>query len=202
MKKDLSMNFQYETNHLILKILDPSYDNASKIYHFYNKNRAVFERFEATRPLHFYTAAYHKAVLTNEYNLALSKKCLRFWIFEKTNPTQIIGTISFYNIIHSIFDRCETGYKFDPSYWHKGYAREAMSFGIFLMFEELGLHRIEAYVMEENTASIRLLKDLDFQFEGICRKSIRVRGNWEDHMLFSRIKSTDTNTQNFPSYIP
>lgn len=196
------MKFQYETNHLILKILQPSYENALKVLDFYNNNRTVFERYEATRPVNFYTAGYHKTVLTHEYNLALQKKCLRFWIYEKNNPLQIIGTICFYNIIRSIFDRCETGYKFDTSYWHKGYAREAMSFGIFLMFEELNIHRIEAYVMEENTASVRLLTDLDFQFEGICRKSIRVRGNWEDHMLFSRIKSADTSIQNSLSYIP
>ena len=90
--------------------------------------------------------------------------------------------------MHSIYDRCETGYKFDPEFWHKGYAREAMSFGISLMFNELNLHRVEAYVMKENIASIRLLSALDFQLEGICQKSIRIRGKWEDHMLFALVR--------------
>lgn len=182
------MNFEYETEHLILKLLKPSIASAQQVLDFYNKNRIVFERYEATRPDDFYTVAYHKSILTTEYNLALHQKCIRFWIYEKENPTHIIGTICFYNIIHAAYDRCETGYKFDPKYWHKGYAREAMSFGISLMFDDLSLHRIEAFVMEENVHSIRLLHDLHFQCEGICRKSIKIRGKWEDHMLFARIK--------------
>lgn len=196
------MDFKYETQHLILKLLEPSWEYASKTLEFYKNNRVLFERREAVRPLNFYTREYQKAVLSHEYHLALQKKYIRFWIFEKRQPEKLIGTISFYNILHSAFERCETGYKLDEAYWHKGYAREAMSFGVSLMFEELNLHRIEAYVMKDNSASIRLLKDLGFQFEGICRKSIRIRGNWEDHMLFARIKTDGTSNQNSPSYIP
>lgn len=90
--------------------------------------------------------------------------------------------------MYSIYDRCETGYKFDRRYWHKGFAKEAMSLGISLMYEELCLHRIEAYVMEENKASVRLLRSLGFQYEGICRQSIRIQNDWKDHMLFARIR--------------
>lgn len=182
------MQFKYETTHLLLKILHPSSRSAEQVLHFYTKNRALFEQYEATRSADFYTKAYQKKILTYEYNLALREQSFRFWIYEKQNPECPIGTISFYNIVHSIYDRCETGYKFDPAFWHKGYAREAMSFGISLMFDELNLHRIEAYVMKENTSSIRLLSSLHFQLEGICRKSIRIRGNWEDHMLFALIR--------------
>ncbi len=182
------MQFEYETTHLRLKLLRPSDRSAEQVLYFYTKNRALFERYEAARSADFYTKAYQQKILTNEFHLALQQQCFRFWIYEKSNPCRIIGTISFYNIIHSIYDRCETGYKFDPSFWHKGYAREAMSLGISLMFDELNLHRIEAYVMKENNPSIRLLSDLNFQLEGICRKSIRIRGSWEDHMLFALVK--------------
>lgn len=182
------MEFQYETEHLILKVLNPSPLNALAVLDFYNKNRAIFEQYEAARPENFYTTEYVHSVLTCEYNLAIQKKAVRFWIFEKTNPEHIIGTISFFNITHSIYDRCETGYKLDPDYWHKGYAKEALQKGISIMFYELNLHRIEAYVMEENTASIYLLKSLQFQHEGTTRQSIRIRGKWEDHMLFALLK--------------
>lgn len=182
------MQFEYETTHLLLKILQPSAKSADQILNFYARNRVLFERYEATRSADFYTMAYQKNIITHEYNLALSEQCFRFWVYEKQNTDQPIGTVSFYNIIHSIYDRCETGYKFDPAFWHKGYAREAMSLGISLMFDELSLHRIEAYVMKENAPSIRLLSALHFQLEGICRKSIRIRGSWEDHMLFALVR--------------
>lgn len=182
------MNFQYETKHLILKILEPSSRSANQVLDFYNRNRIIFERYEATRSADFYTKEHQKLILTNEFNLAITEKCIRFWVYEKNNPDFPIGTICFYNIVHSIYDRCETGYKFDSHYWHKGYAKEAMAVGISLMFQELNLHRIEAFVMKENKASIRLLRNLNFQYEGICRKAIRIRGSWEDHILFARIR--------------
>jgi len=63
-----------------------------------------------------------------------------------------------------------------------------MEFGISLILDEAKFHRIEAYVMKENTASIRLLENLDFQYEGTCRQYARIRGRWEDHLLYSRIR--------------
>ena len=182
------MKFEYETDRLLLKLPEPSLASARQALDFYNKNRSLFERYEAARPADFYTLHYQKSILEHEYNLALQKLSFRFWVYEKQNPFLTIGTICFYNIMQSVYERCETGYKFDPAFWHKGYAREAMAFGISLMFDDLNLHRIEAYVMEENISSIRLLLALDFHSEGIRRKAIRVRGRWEDHMRFARIK--------------
>ena len=182
------MNFEYETNRLRLKILRPSTESARQILDFYNKNRTVFERYEAMRPDDFYTISYHESILATEYNLALQQKCIRFWVYEKENPSRIIGTICFFHILRAAYDRCETGYKFDQSYWHKGYAKEAMQLGIFLMFSELDLHRIEAFVMEENRPSIRLLYNLDFKYEGLCHKSIKIHDRWEDHMLFACVR--------------
>ena len=182
------MNFEHETKRLILKILPPSPESAEAVLDFYCKNRAAFEQYEAARPVNFYTRDHQKYILTHEYNLAIKRKCIRFWVYEKKNPGQIIGTVCFYNITRSIYDRCETGYKFDQGFWHKGYASEAVAAGISLMFEELGLHRIEAYVMGENAPSIRLLMELGFHYEGVCRQFARIRGDWEDHMLFARIR--------------
>lgn len=182
------MNFEQKTERLVLKILPPSIEYAEAVLDFYRKNRAIFERYEAARPENFYTRDHQKTILTHEYNLAMEQKCIRFWVYEKRNAGKIIGTVCFYNITRSIYDRCETGYKFDRNFWHKGYAREAAAAGISLMFGELGLHRVEAYVMEENAPSLRLLRELGFQYEGICRQFARICGNWEDHLLFARIR--------------
>lgn len=182
------MLFTYHTQNLILRILPPTEENAKAVLAFYNRNIDIFEPYEGTRPENFYTETYQKTVLTCEFTLIAKKELLRFWVYEKNTPNQIIGTISFFHILHSIYSRCETGYKFDSHYWHKGYAREALAFGIALMFEEYHLHRIEAFVMENNLPSIRLLEALGFVYEGTCRQAIRVRGQWEDHMLFSLLR--------------
>ena len=182
------MKFQYETRRLGLTVLKPSAHSARQVLEFYNRNRSIFERYEAARPADFYTETYQKALLEFEYNQTIHNKSIRFWIYLRREPARIIGTICFYDIVRPIFNRCETGYKFDVRYWHRGYAREAMDFGISMIFDEAKFHRIEAYVMKENTASIRLLENLDFQYEGTCRQYARIRGRWEDHLLYSRIR--------------
>lgn len=182
------MRFQYETDRLTLQLLRPDSISAKQTLRFYDKNRTVFEQYEAMRPENFYTEQFQKRMLSEEMNLALQQKAIRFWICKKAMPQELIGTVCFYNIIHSAYDRCEIGYKFDPHFWHNGYAREAMAFAIPLIFEEMSLHRMEAYVMAENIPSIRLLKDCGFQCEGVCREAVRIQGKWEDHLLFSRIR--------------
>lgn len=179
---------RFETKRLILAVLEPSPSAARQALHFYNKNRIIFERCEVIRPADFYTEEYQKSLLELDKNLMDQKKCIRFWVFEKDHPETMIGTICFYNILAFAYNSCETGYKFDSDYWHKGYAREAMSFGIWLMFEQFRIHRITAYVMEDNLPSIRLLNDLGFFYEGTCRKNIQICGVWEDHMLFAKLK--------------
>lgn len=181
------MKLKYETDRLILKILEPSSEHARQVLTFYEQNREILENYEP-RTANFYTENYQKTLLTGEYNLAMQKKTIRFWIFPKDNPEQLIGTICFYNITHSVYERCSTGYKLDQKYWHQGYAQEAMKAGISVMFEDLNLHRIEAYVMEKNLPSIRLLERLGFQHEGTCRQLIRIRDEWENHRLYALIK--------------
>lgn len=179
------MNLIYETDRLILKVLRP--EAAGDVLSFFLKNKDIFEKYEAARPENFYTLKYQKSMLICEYNYAIQLSAIRFYVFLKENPTQIIGTISFRNITHSIYESCEVGYKFDSDFWHKGYATEALLEGIDIMFEDLKLHRIEACVMPKNLPSIRLLESLYFKREGLLRQNARINGQWEDHYLYSLI---------------
>ena len=191
------MKFTYETDRLILRLLGE--EEAPAVLQFYRKNRAVFEPYEAIHPEQFYTESYQRTLLNCELSLTLKHNLIRFYIFRRENPDEIIGTVCFRNINRSTYYSCETGYRFSPAYWHRGYAREALAFGIQLMFEEFHLHRIEATVMPENTASIRLLESLAFQQEGIAREYALIQGKWEDHIRFALIRpSGDTSSQMSP----
>ena len=44
------MKFEYETDRLLLKLPEPSLASARQALDFYNKNRSLFERYEAARP--------------------------------------------------------------------------------------------------------------------------------------------------------
>ncbi len=55
------------------------------------------------------------------------------------------------------------GYTFHPQFHHQGFAREAVSAMIEYLFKYYKKNEIDAYVMEGNVASMRLLMALGFQ---------------------------------------
>ena len=176
---------EYKTDRLILRVLTPDY--ATDVCTFLSKNSEHFEKYEPYLPANYYTPDHQHTILSCELKLALQTKNIRYYVFIKENPEQIIGTVCLHNITAASYSSCEIGYKFDSDYWHKGYAREAVSMVIAVAFAALNLHRVYARVMPENTASIRLLKALLFVEEGMERECIKIRGKWEDHLRFSLI---------------
>lgn len=178
---------EYYTPRLILKILDKSY--CEEVLSFYLNNKELFERYEAARPDNFYTTDFQRACLNYEYVAAQKCANVRFWVYEASNPVKIIGTISFQNIVQSIYKSCQIGYKFDRNYHHKGYALETVINACNIIFDELNLHRIEAYTMPSNEPSKRLLINSGFEYEGLLREKALVKNRWEDHELYSLLNN-------------
>lgn len=183
------MNTAYETDRLILKILTP--DHAREVLQFQLRNKEVFSRFEPQRQDTFYTPAHQYAILKCEYKLAAKLSTVRFYVFRKENPGLIIGTVCMHNIQRMPHLNCEIGYRFDQSYWHQGYAREATAKMLEIAFAELGLHRVFARVMPVNAASIRLLEALNFFPEGVERACTEIMGKWEDHLRYALLSPED-----------
>lgn len=179
------MELYYETDRLVLRLLHEN--SAPEVLDFYKRNKNVFEIWEPDRPRNFYTVEYQTALLKCEFELALKMNAVRFWIFSKTQPDKIIGTVSFQNVMRSVFQSCRIGYKLDPDYWHQGYATEALQAAIPVVFREFKLHRIEALVLPENEPSIRLLEHLGFIREGVCHSCIFLHSRWTDHLQYSLI---------------
>ena len=142
---------EYETEQLLLRVLTPDY--AKEVCKFVSKNREQFEKYEPFLPANYYTPEHQRAILSGELKLALQTKNIRYYVFLKDNPEQIIGTVALHNIATTAYSSCEIGYKFDSDYQHKGYAREAVAMAVSVAFAALGLHRVYARVMPENIAS-------------------------------------------------
>ena len=183
------MNLFYETDRLLLKILNRNH--ASMVLSFYMENQSLFEPWEPKRDSNFYTLPYQKASLTAESNLMSEGKLLRYWIFRKDHPEEIIGSICFQNILREPYRSCSIGYKFGTSYLHQGYATEGLIKSIDIIFNEYQLHRIEAFIMENNEPSLRLIKRLGFQYEGLSCSYARIAGCWADHRRYVLINPED-----------
>ncbi|MET0458229.1 MAG: GNAT family N-acetyltransferase [Ilumatobacteraceae bacterium] len=72
------------------------------------------------------------------------------------------------------------GYSLATADQGRGLAREAVAAVVDRLFEDLGVHRVEATLDPANIASARLVEDLGFEYEGTARSAVRSGGSWTD----------------------
>lgn len=109
-----------------------------------------------------------------------------FLIVEK-ETNQTIGECGFHTW-NKAHHRAELFYSLnDENKRGKGFVSEVLPYVIQFGFEQLKLHRIEALVAPNNTASVKLLLKNNFQFEGTKRQDYLVNDTFEDSDCYSLI---------------
>lgn len=171
------MTKTYETERLLLKTPDLSF--AFAITDYYRRNREFLKEWEPARDDEFYTLEHQKKQLKKQI---LDRRSLSLWIFKKEDLSKTIGYLGFTNIVTGVFLSCFLGYKLDEMELNKGYMTEAVKKGIEIIFEEYGLHRIEANIMPRNKRSLRVMEKLGFHREGLAYRYLNINGKWEDHV--------------------
>lgn len=81
------------------------------------------------------------------------------------------------------------GYFLARSYWGKGYMTEAVQAALDFGFNTLRLNRIEAQIAPFNDGSRRVLEKVGMSYEGTLRQNVWVRGEFEDSLLYSILRS-------------
>lgn len=84
--------------------------------------------------------------------------------------------------------RAEVGYWIGRSYWGRGYATEAVRLACRFGFRSMGLHRIDASVVEGNAGSMRVLEKAGFRPEGIRRLAARLGRSWAHERVFGLLR--------------
>jgi ribosomal-protein-alanine N-acetyltransferase len=179
------MNDTISTKNLTIRILTPQ--NAVLVTEFYRRNAEDFSLYEPINISNAKTIHYQRQILEYEQHYFRVGSMVRFYIFERNAPFTVIGTVSFREIHRGPYSSCVFGYKMDQNYRRKGYCYEALYHTIALVSKEFSLHRIYADVMPENAASIHLLEKLGFEKEGLQRQTVKIKGQWRDHYLYSKI---------------
>ena len=177
------MQLCYQTERLNLTILRETF--AASTLSFYQKNDFLFAHYEAQHPANYLTLEYQRSILAMESKLLLRSQAVRYYLFKIEEPNQIIGTISFSNLIKGPSSCCQLGYKLAAAAQKQGFAFEAARFLIPELMNTYRIYRIETDILEENEPSLRLIRRLGFTYEGIARKSHEIQGVRQDHMRFS-----------------
>lgn len=100
-----------------------------------------------------------------------------YWSIARRDNDEMIGSIGLY--IKKHLPNAELSYDLNPAYWRQGITTRALRHIIDFGFQTLQFEAIKATVTPLNTASIHLLKRLDFQYDN--RSTRYFQGN--DHYV-------------------
>ena len=121
-----------------------------------------------------------------------------FFAVEEKESHRVIGTCSYVSA-DEYFKSVEIGYSVLSDCWNKGYGTE-IAWGLTgYAFDRLDVQRVYARVLPENTASLRVLEKIGFEFEGTLKKDYYFDGKVSDvcilaltdDMYFSEEKSDE-----------
>ena len=99
---------------------------------------------------------------------------------------QFVGCVHFENLDYPNA-RAEMRLWLGAPYRGRGIAADAGAMAVKFAFDELGLHRLEAYPAADCARSSALLKRLGFTCEGKLRHAVREGAVWKDVAVWARL---------------
>ncbi|WP_338851937.1 GNAT family N-acetyltransferase [Clostridium perfringens] len=176
------VQFQLNTERLALRNLTP--ENTEEMLDYYIRNEEHLRQYEPTRDSGFYTYEGQKEILTESFRQFIDGTSIDLGIFK---DEKLIGKIKLSNIVYGILRNAFVGYSIDKENQGKGYMKEALNTVCSYAFEEMGLHRLEASTLMDNSRSQGVLKACGFNELGISEKYLYINGEWRDHKIFYKV---------------
>lgn len=152
-----------------------------------SRNKKYWSVHEPLHSAEYYTKKFQqKRIAESMRQMSLNKE-YSFGVFLKESGI-LVGHISIYAVKRLPFSSAFIGYSLDERFTNKGLATEMVERLTQFGFEELLLHRIEAYVSPENIGSYRVLEKSGFEREGLLKQLLFINGQWVDHYLYAYVE--------------
>lgn len=113
-----------------------------------------------------------------------SKETWFQFVIIKNENGELIGDIGLH-FFDSENKQVEIGCTIDKKHQKLGFANEAMSEILRLLFKDLNKHRIVASIDPRNECSIKLVKKLGMRLEAHFKESILLNGEWVDDLIYA-----------------
>lgn len=110
-----------------------------------------------------------------------------YLIFDRFSQA-LLGGISVTNVRRGPAQSASIGYWLLAEATGEGMMVEAVTAICVWGFQSLGLARIEAGTLSENSKSRNVLKRCGFTEEGVARRYLEINGVRRDHVLYARLK--------------
>ena len=115
----------------------------------------------------------------NYYQRSQQNNQKSFLVLNQTED--ITGVFNINEIIRGFFQNAYLGFYAVADYAGQGYMSAGLKLVLQHVFEEMGLHRLEANIQPGNTLSINLVKNNRFRQEGYSPHYLKVNNKWCDH---------------------
>lgn len=139
-------------------------------------------------PWQHYTSLDEAKADLDEFLGAYAQGELGAFGIEHRLDQKLIGIATF-SPPHPHHRRAEIGYTISRQYWGRGYATEAVQELVRFAFDEMGLVRLEAVCLPDNTASSRVLEKVGMQYEGLLHSYQTWRGVPCDLKMYAIVRS-------------
>jgi ribosomal-protein-alanine N-acetyltransferase len=99
---------------------------------------------------------------------------------------EFAGQLTLGNVQHGVVCSCWIGYWVYSGFGGRGVATAAVALGTDHAMRQVGMHRVEATVLEDNAASRRVLARTGYREEGRLQRNLHINGQWRDHLLVAQ----------------
>jgi ribosomal-protein-alanine N-acetyltransferase len=165
--EDLFYSFPLiQTDRLVLRQMENG--DAEDLYSFYS-DPLVTKHLDWGGP----STIEETRKIIDTWNQSFEDRKLLPWGISSRSDGKIIGTILLMPT-RGTFEEVPrfpltVGYDLSPKFWNKGIVSEALRAVLDFSRNKIGPHRIQAEVLPDNAASLKVLKKLGFQEEGLFR---------------------------------
>ena len=105
--------------------------------------------------------------------------------FAITYEGRLAGQLTVNGVVRGAFDSAYAGYWVDGALAGRGILPTALAMAVDHCFGPVGLHRVEANIRPENTASRRAVEKLGFRDEGLHERYLFIDEDWRDHICYA-----------------
>ncbi len=179
-----SSGVSLSTARLILRT--PVVADAARFAAYRVRNQESHGWTEPARDEDYFTIGYWKRALEPLSRRAQEDQEYRFAAFLRERPDQLVGLVNLYNVTRSHMQSALLGYSVDVEMVGRGIATEGVGAVVGWAFAEADLMRLEACVLPENLASVRVLQKTGFERVGLMHKSLKLGSGWRDHDLYDQ----------------
>lgn len=160
-------------------------DDVPALTRIVRANREFLAPWDPLRPESYFTTHGQEQVIGSVLAEHAQGRSLPHVILDGSGD--VVGRITLSGIVRGPFQSGALGYWVSEAANGRGLATAAVLDLERVVFDEMGLHRIQAETLRHNAASQRVLERTGFTTFGVAPTYLKIAGEWQDCVMYQAI---------------